>query len=104
MGVLSNSRIFCCCSKGASCQFGFLLPDSMLIFLFVCKRHEVTQHGIVWEQYEAGKERDIMGFYHCRMSCDLVFSTKSTRNRYEETINLTLNIVLPSYPPFISVD
>ena len=63
----------------------------MLIFIFVCKRHEVTQHGIVWEQYEGGKERDIMGFYHCRMSYGLVFSTKSTRNRYEKTINLTLN-------------
>ncbi|XP_068697182.1 uncharacterized protein [Montipora foliosa] len=50
-----------------------------------CKRHEVTQHGIVWEQYEAEKERDIMGFYHCRMSCGLVFSTKSTRNKHEST-------------------
>lgn len=91
MGVLSNRWIFVVVAKGPVCQFGFLLPDSMLIFVFVCKRREVTQHGIVWEQYEGGKERDIMGFYHCRMSYGLVFSTKSTRNRYEKTINLTLN-------------
>ena len=39
------------------------------------------QHGLVWERYEPGKEKDILGFFYCRVSCGLVFSTKSTRNR-----------------------
>jgi len=28
-------------------------------------KHEVTQHGFVKEQYEQGRERDTMGYFHC---------------------------------------
>ena len=35
------------------------------IFMFHLQRHEVTQHGFVKEQYEQGRERDTMGYFHC---------------------------------------
>jgi len=53
-----------------NCHNNILLP-----------RHEVSQHGFVKERYNAGRERDMLGFFHCRASCGLVFSTKDIRNK-----------------------
>jgi hypothetical protein len=46
-------------------------------------RHEVTKHGYFHERFELN-ERDTLGFYFCRSSCGLVFSTTAIRNKYEE--------------------
>ena len=46
-------------------------------------RHETMKHDMVLSSYqEGGDERDPLGYYFCRCGCALVFSTKTTRNRY----------------------
>lgn len=50
-------------------------------YYFPILRHEVSQCGLVKDGYQTGRERDILGYFHCRASCGLVFSTKAIRNK-----------------------
>ena len=50
-------------------------------YYFPILRHEVSQRGLVKDGYQTGRERDILGYFHCRASCGLVFSTKAIRNK-----------------------
>ena len=50
-------------------------------YYFPILRHEVSQHGLVKDVYQAGRERDMLGYFHCRASCGLVFSTKTIMNK-----------------------
>ncbi|KAL9977507.1 hypothetical protein ACROYT_G014916 [Oculina patagonica] len=52
------------------CPFTMVVPDVSP------RRHEVMHHKIVRERYEQGKEKDMMGFYHCTVACNVAWCSQ----------------------------
>ena len=50
-------------------------------FILLFYSHELESHNLKLQVFDKD-EQDFLGYFLCRNNCGLVFSTKSTRNRW----------------------
>lgn len=60
------------------------------IFNFISQGMKSLNTALLMKDMSKGEKKDFMGYYHCRASCGLVFSTKCIRKIIEIRVILVI--------------